>query len=482
MNEQFHRAIVEVAEHLLGAASTDDRLRSSLRLCAEEVLARTTHPAPPAVDEAPSPLEDEQPVGEPAHPPKPRQADEPFNLTVMQGRLALKADAARWAAERPRRLAEGADPNLEIRPQDQEFIRRAQEQDAYLWMLDQKGRHPGTPDQFTLIAAWYENLAEALGLLDLMIAEDGCQADEMSELLELAAQSQSALRVAVGECGGSRDEDQQAVFNWLRNVAAERRIFIRVGMKWDAPTDPSEGAAVAGRIHEAGRRFEERQAQARMRKKLLAKVKHKAAVLTANTAEALESWGELMAVVDELVKAGLPASNKELREALLPVLDRLPTGLEMQQGFRLAVREIEKFRQSRPLPEATTEGPEPGAFVREARKLLRGRSLVLIGGEARRGAKEALERALGLKKLIWLKGNDYRSFQDFEPFVARPDVAVVVLAIRWSSHSFGEVRSLCDRYGKPLVRLPAGYNANQVAQQIVVQAGKRMAKQPGADS
>jgi hypothetical protein len=176
------------------------------------------------------------------------------------------------------------------------------------------------------------------------------------------------------------------------------------------------------------------------------------------------------------VLAGLPPSDKGLREALLPVLDRLPTGPDVPAGLRLAVREVEKFRQSRPLPEATTEGPEPGALVREARKLLAGRSVVLIGGEARRGAKEALERALGSKEVIWLRGKDYRSYLDFEPFVARPDVAVVVLAIRWSSHSFGEIRSLCERYGKPLVRLPGGYNPNQVAQQVVTQAGKRLAK------
>ena len=482
MNEQFHRAIVEVAEHLLGAASTDDRLRSSLRLCAEEILARTTHPASPAVDEAPSPSEGEQPVDEPAHPPKPRRADEPFNLAVMQGRLALKAEAARWAAERPRRLAEGADLHLEIRPQDQEFFRRAQEQGCYLWMLAPKGCGPGTPGHFTLIAAWYENLAEALGLLALVIEEGGWQADEITDLLGLAAESQSALRVAVGEACGVGDEDQQAVFEWLRGAAAEHRIFIRAGMRRDDPTDPSEWAAVAGRIHEAGRRFEERQAQARKRKKLLAKVRHKASVLIATPPDASESWAELALAVDELVQAGLPPSDKGLREALLPVFDRLPSGPDMPAGLRLAVREIDKFRQSRPLPETTTEGPEPGALVREARKLLAGRSAVLIGGEARRRAKEALEWTLGLKELIWLRGNDYRSFQDFEPFVARPDVAVVVLAIRWSSHSFGEVRSLCDRYGKPLVRLPGGYNPNQVAQQIVVQAGKRLVNLPGADS
>ena len=46
--------------------------------------------------------------------------------------------------------------------------------------------------------------------------------------------------------------------------------------------------------------------------------------------------------------------------------------------------------------------------------------------------------------------------------MAVPEVALVLLAIRWSSHDYDSVRTYCDQYGKPLVRLPGGYNANQV--------------------
>jgi hypothetical protein len=109
--------------------------------------------------------------------------------------------------------------------------------------------------------------------------------------------------------------------------------------------------------------------------------------------------------------------------------------------------------------------------------LLRGRRAVLIGGEARPRAKRALEEALGLSELEWLSAPQHSSFWEFEPAVARPDTAVVLLAIRWSSHSFGEVRSLCDRYGKPLVRLPGGYNPGQVAWQILQQCGEQLARQ-----
>ena len=58
--------------------------------------------------------------------------------------------------------------------------------------------------------------------------------------------------------------------------------------------------------------------------------------------------------------------------------------------------------------------------------------------------------------------------------MSRPDVAVVLLAIRWASHSYGDVIKFCEETGKPLVRLPAGYNPNQVAAQIMSQCGSRL--------
>ncbi len=59
------------------------------------------------------------------------------------------------------------------------------------------------------------------------------------------------------------------------------------------------------------------------------------------------------------------------------------------------------------------------------------------------------------------------------PFIARADVDAVLLAIRWSSHSYGDVRAICEKYGKEFFRLPAGYNPNQVAHQLLQQRGNK---------
>jgi hypothetical protein len=116
----------------------------------------------------------------------------------------------------------------------------------------------------------------------------------------------------------------------------------------------------------------------------------------------------------------------------------------------------------------------PTAEVQEARRLLEGSCAVLIGGLRRPESQRILESALGLNEVVWIETREHQSIEPFESAIARPDVALVLLAIRWSSHAFGDVKEFCDRYKKPLVRLPAGYSPNQVATQILSQCSKQL--------
>jgi len=112
--------------------------------------------------------------------------------------------------------------------------------------------------------------------------------------------------------------------------------------------------------------------------------------------------------------------------------------------------------------------------VKAVARLLGGKSVVLIGGSRRRGAQESLERAFALEDLVWIETKEHQAVAAFEPLIARRDVALVLLAIRWSSHSFRDVKPDCDRHDKPLVRLPGGYNPNQVAAQILSQCSGQL--------
>jgi hypothetical protein len=156
------------------------------------------------------------------------------------------------------------------------------------------------------------------------------------------------------------------------------------------------------------------------------------------------------------------------------VIDSLPDRDDLPHGFRLVLREIDRFLATRTPPSCAAATHEPTSEVKEVRRLLGGRCVVLIGGICRREAQQALERALGLEELTWIETKEHQSIGAFEASIARPDVALVLLAIRWSSHAFGDVKQFCDRHGKPLVRLPGGYSPNQVAAQILAQGSEQL--------
>ena len=170
---------------------------------------------------------------------------------------------------------------------------------------------------------------------------------------------------------------------------------------------------------------------------------------------------------------GIPHSNTDLRELLLPIIDDMPDLGDLPSGFQRVLSEIDRFLASRP-PPASEAVRELTDEVQQVAKLLKKKSIVIIGGDRRPHAHDALKSALGVEEVIWIETREHESIEPFETYIARADVAVVILAIRWSSHAYGDVRAFCDKHDKPLVRLPGGYNPNQVAHQIMDQCGERL--------
>jgi hypothetical protein len=330
--------------------------------------------------------------------------------------------------------------------------------------------------QYDELAHAYETLAQATDLLAELAPNAEAHGEAFHQALELAAEAQSAVRAALGPFGGRRgkNEDHDKLFQWLKTTAAERHIYIRRFMTLDDPADPKKWPDLQARL----RTFADRLHAARLRDKqqrnLFSKLRyHLKRIADTPEADHAHDWNRIGAVAGELVAGGLPPSNRELRELLLPVLDDLPDDLEAPPEFSAVLRELDRYLAHQPAAvRPKTAAPTPA--VREAARLLRGKTVLLIGGEPRPGAAAALESALNLAELIWADTRAHQTHIVFEADVARPDVALVLLAIRWSSHGFGEVKEYCDRYGKPLVRLPGGYNPNQVAYQILEQVGDRL--------
>lgn len=406
-----------------------------------------------------------------------RAQDTVPDLELVERRARLKAEGARWASERRRLLAEGVDHRTVIAPRDREIIARARElPECYLWMNNPHAPEPENLAHYEDLAGCFETLALAANVLRRAVPPSATATELVSQAMHLAAEAQSALRAAVAALDAQPDPDQMKVYQWLRQTAAEMRLFVRRYMRADDIADPTTWSDIAARLERLRDQVEESQQVVRRQQDRLKRMRYHASLILKHPAHANHEhdWRRISEAVDELINEGMPPSSVELRQILLPLADLLPEEDLFSPALRLVWREIDRYLATREEAEESAETSTPSPEVQQAAELLAGRSVVLIGGDRRPAAERALLSALRLKKLDWIETREHQSLETFESHVARPDVAVVLLAIRWSSHSYGEVKQFCDRYGKPLVRLPGGYNPNQVARQILDQCSGRL--------
>lgn len=393
-------------------------------------------------------------------------------LESLAARCRAKADASRWAAERLRRIHERDESPDRDAPTDPLMVTWAESlTDAFYWA---SAKSPSaSPDVTPLdqVGGCFEALAEAL----LLVGEAQSRRGGPEMALPLLAEAQSAVRRSLRRIEMPDDPEQLAAYEGVRDAAARHHVFLRRFLRADDLADPAGWPGLLARIEAraaGGRTHSPRQAT------LLDDLRALCGAVEGERTEA--SWRAVVSAVEDLVGEGLPPSSREIRELLLPLLDELPEPETPSPGFRRVLREIDRYLSTRPTSPTHATARGPAGAVQEAARLLSGRSVVLIGGLRHAGAQQALKLALGLTELVWVETREHQPIRAFERVIARPEVALVLLAIRWSSHSFGDVREFCDRHGKPLVRLPGGYSPNQVAAQIVAQSSGRLGSAGGA--
>jgi hypothetical protein len=513
VSDWMMRVIKAEAKRLIELAADDEELRADLRGLAEEILAatadnRTQPDSGPSQSLAPQPstaslppesaassqarypadATDRPQAGEPLReltfgrsvsaqgmsptvseaPAPSRAADD--DLARLEARCRRKAETARWAAERVRRQREGNSLPVENGPADQESIKWAgQLTDSFYWMKLPEGIQQADLSALDNVGGCFEALADALALVAIMQKEQPRNQKTWERTLPFVTEAQSALRAAFQRLGAGDDPDQLEVFEWLKLAAARHHVYIKRFMRADDLAAPSAWADLMGRIESAtaGGQLSRQYGAA------LERMRNELARLRGGEGNA-DDWLTIIDAVDAMIGAGVPPSNRELRDLLLPVIDEIPERDDLPAGFRLVLREIDRFLALRSHLAPSPAVHAPSSELSEAARLLRGRSVLLIGGNRRREAQEALRRSLGLAELVWLETKEHEAIAAFEPLVARLDIALVLLAIRWSSHAFGDVKLYCERHGKPLVRLPGGYNPNQVAAQILGQCSGQL--------
>ena len=223
------------------------------------------------------------------------------------------------------------------------------------------------------------------------------------------------LRRALQRLRAPDDPDQLAVYRSSGTTAARHRIFLKRHMRADDLADPARWPGLLARIESiAASGHQSRQHDDRSTGcGTLELLRRRRETRNRTGGRSSRPWTRS---VDE----GVPPSDREIRDLLLPVIDDLPDRDDLPPGFRLVLREIDRYLATRTPPPMATPRHEPTAEVKEAARLLGGRSVVLIGGIRRPEAQESLKTALGLKELIWIETKEHQSIEAFEPAIARP--------------------------------------------------------------
>lgn len=472
-------------ERVLERARRDPEQVALLREMATVILEAFPPTEPPApVEGVPDPAEPQpEPVSEgeldafveafgAREPAEPVLAGEPrpeVSLEQVPARMRLKARACRWLAEH------GYTTELAALGGRIDLIAEGKETHCYLWMFDSGNVNPNAVGVFGTLADNFEATAKVTELW--LTNADPKREGELTRLLAL---SQAALRGAVGRARGPVgnfpfiDEDQRVVFGELKRYSAERRVFL-FGLALKDTVDPD---AVGERLGQLAALEQERAAEedlVRTRQGVFKRLDYHAKRLQNRPHNPAHEWAKVAGAVAELTHSGLPESDLGLREALGPVAALLPPDTPHEQLARVLgdLAAVAREKVARRAQRTQTLAAELPPEVKRVAELVRGRTLVIIGGRPNPEAVTQIEGALGCE-VDWLESRPHDSPALFKPHIVKKEVLLVLLLIRWSSHVFSEVEAFCSDNGKYLVRVPAGYNVNKLAQVILEQAGEKL--------
>jgi len=351
---ELNRLLAKLAEKLVRDAQEDAELKSELRALAACLLEVTKGGAPVRgsfreAEEVPSRAREfarddlDSGMGSRALGRGGASPITDSDLPMIETRCRLKRESLLWAIDRQALLAKRADYQTEISPVDRELIRRAKElPDCYLWMLSAQWRPPENPRQLEDLAECFENMAAASSLARRLLADEGRERIVFEQALDLLAEAQSAVRMGVSQVNDYWDFDQNAVFRWLRGVAAREHILIKRHMRLDDPADPSRWADLQSRIGALESETLNREERTAERIKMLDSLRDKIdQIKNLDDEEGDEVWRDVAENVESLLKLGVAPGSRELYELLEAVIESAPI-IEDHPGFERVLEEVER--------------------------------------------------------------------------------------------------------------------------------------------
>lgn len=141
------------------------------------------------------------------------------------------------------------------------------------------------------------------------------------------------------------------------------------------------------------------------------------------------------------------------------------------------VLDAETLEPIRAAPDFTMTAPLAIAIdpphLQDARAILQGRRLVLIGGVPDAAHHRAIMTSLGLADLDWIAADEYAHGTHAHARLT-DQTALVVIAIRWMGHAHSTLREVARAKGIPYVMHPGGLNPNSLAWQILQQTSRQL--------
>jgi hypothetical protein len=399
----------------------------------------------------------------------------PPDLQLIAKRARWKCDAVRWAVERRRMEADGAEYATQIRPHDDALrARRDELEDCFAWMLDPYRRFP-EDERMLQIADCYENVALAAECTLALIAAGALEPAPPPDLLYQLAEAQSALLAGLEAVDLRSDSDQRDLFVWLKNQTLRHRIYVDRHMKLDDPADFTASRERAERLRTLSATLMDRKQAMRRRVHLLNKVRFHLRKLADSEGAFGNDLAAIALAVQEWKEIGYPLHDRHLVDMLESLPDAIPEGTPLPPLVNevLAQREQQEQGDAYGAP-SEGDGARRESAIERASELVRGMRALMFSGPEDAAARAELERVLGLAQVRWIALDAEPGIEALEAAIGAPDVDLVLLAVRLPEMAYAEFKRLCRDRGAPFVRLPGGAGAHEVAQQLMRQIGRML--------
>lgn len=400
-----------------------------------------------------------------------RAWNELFPLRTSAGLNAPNCLRLRAIACRQRRLEEEAGDTevaevVELSEDILALLDAADDQDYAVPFDDELDPAP-TAYQWGELAERFEEMARAQEAYDWWKRhESQLASSDIQPLAEAIAAIQQRFNRLLFRVG-ARDPFQQQMFDELRVWAREAQCYL-YSLRPKVPI--AELVERASTLDAAWQRAQEALAALETRNQSVGNV----VALVSEPGFGEDSERDEARLRDALMECkaqNIPASNRTLRDALLP----WAAFLEGDDRFREILREINlewERRQEAGKPEEIDEEADAvfdaqSAELAAVREVTRGKRCLLLGGTCREEHRRKIEEALELSQLVWPSTKPSDPLFKFDTEIRHADI--VALLTRFSRKEWKNAQDICAREGKKFVHLTTGYGVSQVIRHFYTQ-------------